>query len=154
MSANRFKIDGLFELKQALRDLPKELTDDAQAIIFESADQAGASLTANYPVRRTGLNPGLKRKSPWFAPGRLQKSVRVIKEAGQFTTTARVKSNDPIAWLYDHGSEARHHDSGKLVGRMPPTFLFIKTMIRYRRAMYDQLRALLESKGIKVTGEP
>ena len=150
MANNRFKLDGLFELKEALRNLPKDLQAEGQAIVYANADKAAEELRAAYPVRATGLHPGPNRKTPWFAPGQLKAKVFVSKRGGQFSTTATVKNTDPIAWLYDNGSQARHWDGGKFTGRMPPTHLFAKTMIRRRRIMYDVLRELLVEHGLLV----
>ena len=36
----------------------------------------------------------------------------------------------------------------------PPTHVFVRAMQKYRKRMYDQLRALLERQGLQVTGEP
>jgi hypothetical protein len=150
---SRFRLDGLAELVDGLQKLTPELQDEGRAIVFDGADQAVNDLIAAYPVRATGLHPGPRRKSPWFSPGKLRKSLIVVKTAGQFSSLAIVKNTDPIAWLFENGSQARHLDNGKVVGAMPARHVFIPTMMRRRRAMYEQLKALVASKGITVTGD-
>jgi len=149
-----FRLDGLFELKEALRNLPAELQAEGAAIVFANAEKAAADLRAAYPRRVTGLHPGPHRVSPWFAPGQLKAKIFVQKRGGQFNATATVKNTDPIAWLYDHGSQTRKWNNGKIVGAMPATHLFGRTMARQRRVMYDVLRDLLARKGLSVSGEP
>jgi hypothetical protein len=149
---NRFKIDGLFELKAQLRDLPKALQAEGGAIVLDTADQAAGDLQTLYPVRTTGLSPGPSRTSAWAPPGDLRSHVFVSKRGGQFSTMATVKSTGKAAWLYDNGSQARKWVNGKLTGAMPATHLFVKTMMRWRRVMYHRLGDLLERHGLVVRG--
>jgi hypothetical protein len=147
----RFEIDGLADVKAALERLPAELTDEAAAAIWAEADAAAEEIRAASPVRTTGLHPGIGRKSPWFAPGRLRGSVTVARSRGTFSVAAKVKNSDPIAWLYEHGSNARHWDGGKFVGAMPPHPVFGRAMSRGRRAMWTALRGILERHGLLVS---
>lgn len=142
MSNNKLIFDGMDELKRQLRNLPKELTGEASKIVMDSANDAANAARADYPE----------------VTGNLRKGVKVSSEAvGQFGAGAVVKSTSPHAWLYDHGSQARHWDTGKSTGKMwgktRPKHTFAKAMIRHRKRMYARLKELLVSKGLLVTGD-
>jgi hypothetical protein len=145
MSNNRIVFDGLDELKAALRALPAELTVEASREVEGAGNGAAVAIRTVYGAHRV--------------TGHLQESVTVEqRQAGQFAAAVVVKANDPIAWLFDNGSQARHWAGGKSTGIMwgntPPTHVFVKTMIAARRKMYDKLRDLLERKGLVVSGNP
>jgi hypothetical protein len=76
---------------------------------------------------------------------------------GNLTTGRLLKSGSPIAWLFDNGSQARHHASGKSVGRMwgktPPTHIFRKTVGRTRRRLAQQFRDMLLRRGAATVTE-
>src|SRR3954470_15777063 len=129
------------ELIRQLRQMPKELTGEASQIVVKAANDAAEELRANYPD----------------VTGNLRKGVKVSTEAvGQFGAGAVVKNTSPHAWLYDRGSRARHWVTGKSTGQMwgktGPKHLFVRTAIKHRKRMYSELKALLVSKGLIVTG--
>ncbi len=72
-----------------------------------------------------------------------------------------MKSRSKLAWLYDNGSQARHyitkagkrHDTGAMWGKTPAPHLFVQTMLRARRRMYEQLKDLLTRHGLSVSGD-
>jgi hypothetical protein len=142
---NRFVFDGLDELKEALRNMPSELTGEASHDVEGAANGAAAILKSEY-----------HRVS-----GKLRDGVDVTFTRDQFSTGAIVKSKSPIAWLYDNGSQARHyttasgaqHATGAMWGKTPPTHVFVRTMIAKRRAMYEALKALLTRHGLLVSGD-
>jgi hypothetical protein len=143
MSA-RVEWDGLEELKAALRALPAELAAEAAHIVEAKANQADADVTAVYGQH--------------VVTGHLRDRQTVTEtQAGPFGVAFEVKNPDPIAWLFDNGSEARHWLGGKSTGVMwghtPPTHVFVRSMMRRRREMYAQLKALLERKGLVVSGD-
>jgi hypothetical protein len=143
MSA-RFVWSGLEELKAALRNLPADLTGEASHVIEAAGNGAATTIKRVYGQHRV--------------TGHLQNSVSVQEEhAGPFAAGVVVKSSDPIAWLFDHGSQARHWAGGKSTGRMwgrtPPTHIFAGTMARERRRMYGLLRGILERHGLVVSGD-
>jgi hypothetical protein len=154
--------DGLKEFEEEFGKIPETLVSKASPIVKRHAEAAAADIRNAYPVRTTGLHPTKFRKKPWYPPGLLKGRVTVsILNAVHGNLGAVVKSNDPIAWLFDNGSQARHytsrngaiHDTGKMWGRTPPTHLFVRTMITHRRAMYDDLKDLLVEYGFVVSGE-
>ena len=143
MSA-RITWDGLDELKAALRRLPDDLRGEADRIAEDAANGATTAIKTIYGQHRV--------------TGHLQNSTVVEQEqTGPFGVAYRVRVSDPIAWLFDNGSQARHWAGGKSTGRMwgktPPTHAFVKTMIRFRRVMYPKMKTMLVRHGLSVTGE-
>jgi len=144
MSSTKFVFSGLDELRAQLRTLPADLTGEASHLVEGAGNGAAADVKAVYGAHRV--------------TGDLVDSVTVApRSAGQFGAAMIVKVHDPIAWLFDNGSQARHWISGKstgtMWGRTPPTHVFVGTMIRARRTMYEQLKALLVRHGLAVSGD-
>jgi len=138
------RFEGLDELKAQLRALPKELVDDASSIVLTAGNEVVDVVAAVYEdhAHVGNLRRGL--------------TVRPVS-AGPYGTGALVRSAAKHAWLFEHGSQARHYvtKNGKkhLTGRMPPSHIFIRTMIQKRRAMYGKFRELLVAHGLQVTGD-
>lgn len=144
MSANRIVWDGLAELRAELRKLPSDLTGEAVHPIEAAANSAAATVKSVYGQHAVS--------------GHLRDSVVVESRASShFGVTLVVLSKDPIAWIFDNGSQARHWVSGKstgtMWGRTPPTHTFVSTMIRERKRMYEQLKDLLRRHGLWVSGD-
>lgn len=130
--------EGLNELRAELRRLPAELTGEASHIVEGSANAAAADIKQAYPVRT----------------GKLRDSVIVTHfEKGQFSAGAIVTNKAKHANLYEVGSQARHTAIGANRGSMPPGHVFVPRVIRRRRQMYEQLKALLVRKGLSVSGD-
>lgn len=144
MSA-RVTWDGLAELREALRNLPEELAAEAGQIVEGAANEAADTVRSVYAAHRL--------------TGHLADAVTVKPSAAtsRYGVSIVVKNSDPIAWLFDNGSQARHWVSGKptgtMWGRTPPTHAFVRSMIGARRTMYDALKAMLERHGLTVTGD-
>jgi hypothetical protein len=137
--------DGLEELKAALRSLPFDLTGEAANDVEEAANAAAFAVKSAYGAHRV--------------TGNLQDHVVVQEQArGQFGVAYVVKSTARHAWLFEHGTEARHYVTRRgvkhLTGKMPPAHIFIPTMMRQRRAMYGRLKDVLVRAGLQVSGEP
>lgn len=155
-------IEGLDAFREQLRNAPEAFAEEAGPVVIGAATEAKDELGAAYPVRQTGLRPGPHRKSPWYAPGGLKNriTVRTLSE-GRFGAGAVVKNSAPHAWLYDNGSQARHyvtgsgktHETGAMFEKRPPTHLFVKTVIRKRREMYQALKAMVERSNLTVSGD-
>jgi hypothetical protein len=129
---------GLEQLIVEMRNLPKDLAREASGIVVESAEDAGAEVRDKYPNKT----------------GDLKSKVRVTRVAkGQFGAGAQVQNTSPLAFIFENGSEVRRTKEGWFRGRMPPGRVFIPTMRKHRRRMYERLKALLESKGLQVTGD-
>jgi hypothetical protein len=132
----QWEFKGLEELKAALRALPAELTGEASHLVDAAGNRAVLDLKRAYPV----------------VTGNLWDGVEVTFTTSGVSTRARVRSRAPHAHLYEYGTEARHTALGLNRGRMKPTHLFGRTMSNVRRELFDQLRALLERHGLRVTG--
>jgi hypothetical protein len=147
MSQMQFVFEGLDELKAALRALPADLTAEAAHIVEGHANQAYLQIKTVYQAhRRSGL---------------LAKMLTIAERKEKPDSYAVViRSNDPIAWIFDNGSQARHwlrgnnKSTGTMWGKtpMPPLHIFSGTMARERRGMWIDLKELLIRKGITVTG--
>lgn len=133
----RLEWQGLEELRTALRTLPADLTGEASHIVEGSANAAAADIKAAYPVRT----------------GTLRNHVTVTHfEKGRFSAGAIVKNTAKHAHLFEIGTQARHTRLGANRGAMPPGRVFVPAVMRRRRQMYQQLKALLERKGLWVSG--
>lgn len=140
---------GLEELQEALRSMPDRLVGEAFAIVDDAAERALASIYQAYPRGDTGnLRAGLKK---------------IEESDSRWGVTIVVKNTAKHAWLYDHGSQARHvsllpkwpaSNFGPNRGAMPPAWTFIKTAIRERSLMVRQLVEMVRREGFTVTGAP
>lgn len=143
MSENTASFDWseLAELREALRRLPEELGGEAAHIVEATTNAAAADIKAAYPRVTGNLSDGLA----WGV------------EANRFGAAGYVRNTAPHAYLFENGSEARHYITKRgarhLTGRMPPAHAFIPVMQRRRRAMYGQLKALMERHGLMVSGD-
>jgi len=133
----RFRFRGLDEFKTALRNLPTDLRDDATEIVRRRAYQAKAAIIEAY---HEGPHGTLKRR------------VTSEEEHSPFGISVIIKSRDPIAWLYENGSQARHTALGANRGRMPAQPTFIPIASRSRREMLQDLSEMLERHGLTVIG--
>lgn len=139
MSNNRLVFDGMSELRAALRQLPAELAGEAGRIIEGEANAAVTEMRQAYPVRT----------------GRLMQSTVVSRvNRGKYASGAIVKNTSKHAHLFEFGTQTRQNAIGANRGAMPPGNVFVPAMIRARRRMYRALAALLERKGMTVTGTP
>jgi hypothetical protein len=135
--------DGLAEFKVDLEQLPESLAVDADAIVDAAANGAVSDIKKGYPRRS----------------GSLQDHVFVSRlDKGKFTSARLVKNTAPLAFIFERGTRARHYftkQKGVLhaTGMMPPGNVFIPAVIKRRRAMNVQLKALLERHGLVVLGE-
>lgn len=139
MARARLELNGLEDLKAALRQLPAELTDDATAIVQATAEDAASALRQAYPVGETS---------------NLRNGVRVVSRSGVFTTTYRVKSMAPHAHLWEYGTENRVTRKGWRRGKGPSHEKEGLTSIapRYRKRMNQQLMDLVRKNGLLVSG--
>lgn len=137
MSHNRLVFHGLEELKADLRNLPAELASEASQIVVESANGAATEIVATYPERTRNLKRGVK--------------VQMLT-GSVFFVGAVVKNTAKHAWIFENGTQARHTALGANRGAMPAGRVFVPTVLRWRRRMYEQLTALLERHGLRVTG--
>lgn len=149
MANNRIVFQGLDQLRAELRNLPAELTGEATSIVMDTAIQTKETVGAVYAKHRHTGNL-------------LHDLTLHVEEIGPFGTSAEVRSRAFHAWLFEKGSQARHYftvngkrvDTGEMWGKTsnPPTHIVARTASRMRRLMNQKLRALVERKGLTVTG--
>jgi hypothetical protein len=137
MSRVTLEWEGLTQLEEDLRTLPTDLRTEAATITRDAADDAAATMAALYP-KRTGL---------------LASSLQVSQTETATGTRALVINTSPYALVFDLGSQARHTAIGANRGSMPAGNVFVPTMMRARRAMYEALKDLLQRSGLIVSGE-
>jgi hypothetical protein len=137
--------EGLDEFRAALRQLPAELTAEASHIVQGTANAAIVDMRAEYPegeLRDKLFQSGVDR--------------------GTYGTGILIKNASGWAWHWDHGTKLRHthggarqgHGTGAEWGGGAPPHTFGRIMAQQRRLMYEQLKAMMESHGLTVTGEP
>jgi hypothetical protein len=133
----RFVWSGLEELKAQLRSLPSELAGEGGHIVEARTNGAGATIKAGYPVRA----------------GALRDKLTVEHARSAFGARSVVKNTAKEAAVFELGSQARHTALGANRGSMPANHLFTQTIMRERRGMYDDLKAMLERHGLQVSGD-
>jgi hypothetical protein len=138
--STRLVLDGLAELRAALRSLPAALAGEASGIVTAAAQNAKADM--HYPRVTGDLADGL--------------DVATVS-AGEYGAGALVTNSSKHATIFENGTEARHYFTvngvRKETGRMPPGHVFIPAVVRRRREMYAQLKAMLERHGLEVSGD-
>jgi len=139
VSNNRLRFDGLEQLKVSLRHLPKELRDDATTIVFESADSAVDEILDGYEAHSVS--------------GELAEGLVVEEAVGSSAFAgAVVRNKSKLSFIFENGTQARHTALGYNRGAMPPGHVFVPAVIKWRKIMYDRLRAMMRSHGLKVSG--
>lgn len=137
MSA-KVTLEGLEELREALRSLPADLTREAEDIVVRHATQAEQDIQSNYP-RHTG---------------NLKQGMRMEVEHATYGVSARVRSTAKHAFIFENGTVQRKTRNGANRGAMPAASsaqAFIPQVIRQRRAMTADLIALVERAGFQVS---
>ena len=135
-SNNRLKFDGLEELRASLRRLPKDLRDDAEAIVFESAEAAEKEIREAYEKHRVSGELADKL------------SVQQLKGGSAFAG-ALIQNKSKLAFIFENGTQARHNAIGANRGAMPPAHAFVPKVIKWRKIMYQKLRAMMRLHGLK-----
>jgi hypothetical protein len=131
-------IIGLQELQLALLALPDHLAELAGHIVQDEAEQARAAIVAEYEAHRK--------------TGNLARGVKLIEQAaGRYGAAYQVRSTARHAWLYEHGSQARHSRTHPDLGAMPPNPVLIQTAVRRRKSMYQRLADMIAREGFEVT---
>jgi hypothetical protein len=140
MANNQLRLDGLNELREALRNLPDELTSQASRVVEGAANAAAAEAKRNYPRGETG---------------NLIAGVQVTHfDRGKHSAGAIVKNVAKHAHIFENGTQVRQTRSGANRGAMPPGHVFIPAVIRARTRMYQELMDLLQRTGLRVSGTP
>lgn len=136
MAANQLRIDGLPELRAALKALPSDLKREAAVIVHAQAEAARSLMAAAYPVKT----------------GNLRRGLTVELGSDPVSATARVKNRARHAYLYEMGTSARQRAGGGRTGTMPAAHVFVPIAMARRRLMVTALIQLIERAGLTVTG--
>lgn len=131
---------GLEEYRKVLLALPDALRGEADNYVEENANAAAVDIRGAYPARTGNLRAG----------------VEVLeKPAGRYGTARVVRNRAPHAVIFERGTVARHYFTRNnvkhLLGRMPPGRVFVPRVIKWRRRFIEQVKAMLERYGAKVT---
>lgn len=129
------QMEGLTELREALKQLPADLTQEAAVIVWAHAEAAKQEIQAKYPVNT----------------GNLAGSMTIDRRTAVYTASALLKNRARHAYIYEHGSEMRYTDTGVSRGKMPPGRVFIPIAIRHRTIMTHALIDLVRRAGFQVS---
>lgn len=141
MSNNRLVMEGLTELRTALRALPEELAREAGVIVTAQAEYAKEQIQRAYPEKT----------------GRLRNRVTVNRDADRYGAAAIVRSRAPHAHLHEYGTQPRRNAKGANRGTMPKAdegARMIPIIVRRRRAMVAALIDLVRRAGFVVEDAP
>lgn len=133
MSAS-FRIEGIGDLYTALRTLPAALAEEAGALVEQHAAAAASEIIAAYPE----------------VTGNLKEHVKHTTTTSRDGAFGKVVSSAKHAFIYETGTASRQTDLGYDRGAMPGAKVFIPTMMRHRRALEQELAALLRRAGLEV----
>lgn len=141
-SRNTMVWTGLEEFKAALAQLPEACLGEAEKAIESEANAAYVTIAAVYGAH---IHTGTLRRLLTLSP---------LKRTG-VVSGLQLRSGSPLAYIFDAGTEARHwKKNGKYTGRMPPTWIFSRTVGRARRNLTQRFKEMLLRQGAaKVTGE-
>jgi hypothetical protein len=135
MAAVNLFLDGLDELRKALRDMPDELTNDAMAIVATAAEDTASEVRSVYPA------------------GPMREGVDVTDRSHQYQAKFVVQSHTPQANWWEFGTQNRHTQQGWNRGAEPAhkDRGLIAIAKRHRATMHAALVALVRSAGFMVT---
>lgn len=152
LASTTVRWDGLQDLYKQLRNLPDDLVMQAANIVAFHAESAATDIEAAYPYGPAGRF----RKGDPIEPGNLKAGMGAVGlSGGRWGINYLVINRAKHAWIYEHGTRARHYYTvngiRKLVGSMPARPTFIPRVITWRRRMVDALAAMLERQGLRVS---
>jgi len=135
MSSVNLFLDGLDELRKALRDMPDELTNDAIAIVATAAADTASEVKTVYPT------------------GPMRDGVVVTDRSHQYQARFVVESRTPQAVWWEYGTENRVTKQGWNRGSEPAhkDQGLVSIAKRHRVLMKAALVALVQSAGFMVT---
>lgn len=139
MATNQLRLDGLTELRAALRQLPADLAADAADMVVHSVDMTAASLIQSYPLGDTG---------------NLRKGVKKTITRSQVAVVGEVKSTSPHAHLWEFGTQNRRTQHGWNRGRLRNQYNrgLVGITLRERQALNTNLIDLVRRAGFIVSG--
>lgn len=126
------------EFRALMRAMPEELREEGAEIVIAHAERSARSIIEQYPDHT----------------GNLKSHVKTEIQRGAFGIRVTVKSTAKHAFIFEEGTKVRHNKHGANRGFMPAADIFIPVSIQKRHAMQDDLMALMQRKGLEVTGTP
>ena len=143
MAQSRVQWVGLDDFQKALRNLPDALASQAVRIGEQNANASAFDIRSAYGAH--------------WVTGRLQASVVVIEQQRAFGFRFQVRAKAKHAHLLEFGTKARHYFTKRgvkhVLGALPPRPVFIPRVRKWRRRMYDDLKAMMMREGLLVTGD-
>jgi hypothetical protein len=143
------KLEGIFELRAALRSLPADLAHEAEGIVVSHATEAQREIRGGYPIGPQGS----PKSNSGHPPGGLRRGVTLDVERSAFGVIARVRSHAHHAHLYEDGTKPRFNKRGAYRGVMPKAQepnRMIPKVIRIRARMVQALIELVKRAGFQV----
>lgn len=132
--------DGLEELKAELKALPEACVGEAGHLIEGTVNGVYVDIKGAYPSRTGNLRNGMRLKS--------------VQQQG-LVVGASVANVAPHAIIFELGTQARHTKLGANRGSMPPGHVFVPRVVKARRRLTEDLKAMVVRHGAaSVTGEP
>lgn len=133
----RLVIDGIDELRRALRNAPAEVAREGGVYTMRRGTEAANEIRTIY---------GRHRRT-----GRMQDGVVVTPLAtNRFGAGVLVTSKSKEASIIENGTQIRRTGSGANRGAAPPVHGFIPPMVRARRALNNDLADILRRLGLEV----
>jgi Bacteriophage HK97-gp10, putative tail-component len=142
VAENRLRLDGLAELREALKALPAELVREAGVIVHAQAEAAASEMVSAYPVHTGNLRNHVRVELSSDRPG----------SSWLQSASARVTNRAKHAAIFEYGTGERRWANGKSTGRMPAGRVFIPIAMQRRRIMLAALIDLVERSGLHVSG--
>jgi hypothetical protein len=134
----RVQLQGVQELRAALRNLPSDLAQEADVVIRATAEDMARAATSAYPEGPTG---------------NLKRGVTVETNSSRFGIGAIVRSRAKHASIFERGTQVRRTGKGWNRGAMPQppeSERFIPKAIRSRRRMTQALIDIVRKAGFEV----
>ena len=116
---------------------PEDIVDEAEPIVTTHVLGAQTAIAAAYPLSAQALATDL---------------THTIERDGH-QILASVTNPHPLAWIFDHGTMARHTETGAGRGSTKPQHVFVPRAYEWARQEYLALAAMLERFGLSVSGE-
>lgn len=132
--------EGMDELRAAMRKIADGgLSGEAGHIVEGSTNAAVTAIKAGYSSHRRS--------------GNLNDGVSSTLSSDRNGAAGIVRSSSPHAWIFENGTQARHSALGANRGSMPPGHVFVPAVVKERKRMYIDLKALVERAGFEVSDE-
>jgi len=133
---------GLAEFREALKQLPEDVGEDAIDLVQRHADAAYQRVYDRYPERHDGQ----PKKGKSLREG----LVRRVVARSRFGIDIVVRSTANHAHLFEYGTATRQNKRGANRGAMPPAKVFRPETRAEQVQLIHDLVAMLKSHGLTV----